>query len=66
MVLLDDETQVALSITVHPDSGFTVSFQSWEVGTTNGMSPVTVPLDDAEAWLSAMLDRVRKAKAVKP
>lgn len=25
-----------------------------------------VSVDDAEAWLSLMLDRVRKAKAVKP
>jgi hypothetical protein len=66
MVLLDDETQIAISMTVHADSGPTVSFQSWEVGTTNGMTPVTVSLDDAEVWLAAMLEQVRKAKAVKP
>ncbi len=66
MVLLDDETQAALSMTIHTDSGFAVSFQSWEVGTSNGAPPVTVALEDAEAWLSAMLDKVRKAKAVSP
>lgn len=66
MVLLDDESQIGISMTIHADAGPTVSFQSWEVGTTNGMVPVTVTLDDAEVWLAAMLDRVRAAKAVKP
>ena len=63
---MDDETQVVLSMTVHADSALSVLFQSWEPGTTNGMAPVTVTIDDAETWLAAMLEQVRKAKAVKP
>lgn len=33
---------------------------------SDGSHDVEVPLDDAEAWLTLMLDRVRAAKAVKP
>lgn len=59
MVLMDDETHAALSMTIHEERP-TVTFQSWEPGTSNGMPPITVSCVDAKVWLEAMLKKVRE------
>ena len=59
IVLMDDETQVVLSMTVDEERP-KVTFQSWEVGTPNGAPPITVTCRDAKVWLTAMLKQVQE------
>jgi hypothetical protein len=56
---MDEETQAALSMAVHIERP-TVTFQAWQIGTSEGSPPITVTCGDAKVWLVAMLKQVQE------